>query len=225
MILTKEQLEFLEGIVNDGIASLEEDWELKLGSLGRESRATANPNGGSPSFLNDDFLSWLTGIRAQQVYSDTLNPNHEENWLIGEQIAAIQIFEAWRAACKDRNKCKQLPEWFYKYLKKIDIQKLMEHKAYLRWKGHDENANPGEVDAKRHDYEGYANIFDLPSVCKKPENRHKLRECSYAEMLGLVDRRKQKMDRRRSENDVKVDLRSGVERRKSNINECLELLR
>ena len=222
MILTKEQLEFLEGIVNDGIARLEEDWELKLRSLGRESKTAASSNEGSPSFLNDDFLSWLTGIRAQQVYSDTLNPNHEENWAIGEQIAAIQIFEAWRASCKDRNKCKQLPEWFYKYLKKIDIQKLKEHKAYLRWKDHDENTDSGEVDAKRLDYEGYADIFDLPSVCKKPENRHKLRECSYAEMLGLVDRRKQKKDRRRSENDVKVDSRSGVERRKNDPYICLE---
>ena len=45
MILTKEQLEFLEGIVDDGIATLEKDWELKLGSLGRKSRVTANSNG------------------------------------------------------------------------------------------------------------------------------------------------------------------------------------
>ncbi len=222
MILTKEQLEFLEGIVNDGIARLEEDWELKLGSLDKESKAAASSNRGSPFCLNDDFLSWLTGIRAQQVSSDTLNPNYEENWLIGEQIAAIQIFEAWQAACKDRNKCKKLPEWFYKYLKKIDIQKLKEHKAYLRWKDHDETTDPGEVDGKRHDDESYADIFDLPSVCKKPENRHKLRECSYAEMLRLLDRRKQKTERRRSENDVKVDLRSGAERRKSDINEYLK---
>ena len=98
MILTKEQLDFLERIVNDGIASLEEDWELKLGRLGRESKAAAGSNGGSPSFLNDDCLGWLTRIRAQQVYSDTLNPKHEENWLIGEQIAVIQLFDAWRAA-------------------------------------------------------------------------------------------------------------------------------
>ena len=221
MILTKEQLEFLEGIVNDGIASLEEDWELKLRGLGRESKAAANSNGGSPSFLNDDFLGWLTSVRAQQVYSDTLNPNHEENWLIGEQIAAIQIFDAWRTACKDRNKCKQLPEWFYKYLKKIDIQKLKEHKAYLRWKSRDENMEHGEVDEKQHYYDGCVEIFDLPSVCKKSEEKHKLRECSYAEILNLIDRRKQKADRRRSENAVKVDFRSGFERRKNDINGCL----
>ena len=223
MILTKEQLEFLEGIVNDGIARLEEDWELKLGSLSKKSRITASSNGGSPSFLNDDFLSWLTSIRAQQVYSDTQNPNHEENWRIGEQIAAIQIFDAWRAACKDRNKCKQLPEWFYKYLKKINIQKLKEHKAYLRWKSQDENREHDEVDGKKYNFDSCADIFDLPSDCKKPENRHKLKECSYAEMLNLIDRRKQKTDRRRSENDVKVDCRSGVERRKSNVTGFLEL--
>ena len=77
MILTKEQLEFLEGIVNDGIARLEKNWELKLGNIGRVSRTKTSSNGESPFFLNDDFLSWLTGIRAQQVYSDTLNPNHK----------------------------------------------------------------------------------------------------------------------------------------------------
>jgi hypothetical protein len=223
MILTKEQLEFLEGIVNDGIASLEEDWELKLGSLGRESKAAVNSNGGSPSFLNDDFLGWLTSIRAQQVYSDTLNPNHEENWLIGEQIAVIQIFDAWLAACKERKKCKQLPEWFYKYLKRIDIQKLKEHKAYLRWKNRDENEEHGEVDGKQFYYDGCAEIFDLPSDCKKPENKHKLKECSYAEILKLIDRRKQKTDRRQSEKDVEVDCRSGFERRKNDINGCLEI--
>ena len=220
MILTKEQLEFLEGIVNDGIASLEEDWELKLGSLGRESKAVANSNGGSPSFLNDDFLGWLTSIRAQQVYSDTLNPNHEENWLIGEQIAAIQIFDAWLAACKDKSKCKQLPEWFYKYLKKIDIQKLKEHKAYLRWKSRDESTEYDEVDRRRDCYDDCADIFDLPSVCRESGNKNRLRECSYAEILNLIDRRKQNTDRRRSENDVEVDLRSGSERRKNDIKGC-----
>jgi hypothetical protein len=115
-----------------------------------------------------------------------------------------------------------LPEWFIKYLEKIDIQKLKEHKAYLRWKDHDENTGSGEVDATRNDDESFADIFDLPSVCKKPENKHKLRECSYAEMLGLIDRRKQTTDRRRNENDVKVDFRSGVERRKNYINGCFE---
>ena len=123
MILPKNQIDHLEKILDDLIAGLEKGWEEKLKSIGRESETSANSNNASLSFLNDEFLNWLTSIRAKQVYSDTLNPNHEENWLIGEQIAAIQIFDAWRAACKDRNKCKQMPEWFYKYLKKIDIQK------------------------------------------------------------------------------------------------------
>ena len=223
MILPKEQIEHLEKILDDLIAGLEKGWEQKLISISRRFETRVNSDGPPLSFLNDEFLNWLTSIRAKQVYSDTLNPNHDENWLIGEQIAAIQIFDAWRAACKDRNKCKQLPKWFHKYLEKIDIQKLKEHKAYLRWKSQDENREHDEVDEKRHYCDDCADIFNLPSVCKKPENRHKLRECSYAEMLALIDRRKQKMDRRRSENDVKVDFRSGVERRKSHINGCLEL--
>jgi hypothetical protein len=221
MVLTKEQLEFLEKIIDEGIASLEEEWDQKLGNRGREPKAAACSNGGSPSFLNDDFLGWLTSIRAQQVYSDTLNPNHEENWLLGEQIAAVQIFDSWRAACKERNKCKHLPEWFYKYLKKIDIQKLKEHRAYSRWKSSEENPENCEADAKRHYYDGCSDIFTLSSICKESENKHKEGECSYTEILALIDRRKQRTDRRQTTNEVEVELRSGSERRKNDINGCL----
>jgi len=221
MILPKEQIEHLEKILDDLIASLEKGWEQKLESIGRESEATANSNGASLSFLNDEFLIWLTSIRAKQVYSDTLNPNHEENWLIGEQLAVIQVFDAWRAACKNRNKCKDLPECYYKYSKKIDIQKLKEHKAYLRWKSRDENTEHDGIDEKQHYYDGCADIFALSSVCTKAENKHKSEECSYAKILTLIDRRKNRTDRRQTENEVEVDLRTGSERRKNDINGCL----
>jgi hypothetical protein len=221
MILPKEQIERLEKILDDLIAGLEEGWKQKLIGIGRGSETTSDSNGPPLSFLNDEFLNWLTSIRAKQVYSDTLNPNHDENWLIGEQLAVIQVFDAWRMACKNRNKCKDLPECFYEYSKKIDIQKLKEHKAYLRWKSRDGNREYNEADAKRHYYDGCADIFNLSSVCKEAENKHKLGECSYAKILTLIDRRKNRTDRRQTEKEVDVDLRTGSERRKNDIYGCL----
>ena len=221
MILPREQIEHLEKILDDLIAGLEKGWEQKLMSIGRESETRANPSGTSLSFLNDEFLNWLTSIRAKQVYCDTLNPDHDENWLIGEQLAIIQVFDAWRTACKKRNKCKDLPECFYEYSKKIDLQKLKEHKAYLRWKSRDGNGEYNEADAKRHYYDACADIFDLSSVCKEAEDQYKLEECSYAKILTLIDRRKNRTDRRQTENEVEKDLRTGFERRKNDIYGCL----
>ena len=221
MILPKEQIERLEKILDDLIAGLEKGWEQKLLSIGRGSEITADSSGASLSFLNDEFLNWLTSIRAKQVYSDTLNPNHDENWLIGEQLAIIQVFDAWRTACKNRNKCKELPECFHEYAKKIDIQKLKEHKAYLIWKSCDGNQKYNEDDAKRYYYDGCADIFDLSSVCQEAENKYKLEECSYAKILTLIDRRKNRKDRRQNENEVEVDLRTGSERRKNDLYGCL----
>ena len=221
MILPKEQIDHLEKILDDLIAGLEKGWEEKLKSIGRESETSANSNNASLSFLNDEFLNWLTSIRAKQVYSDTLNPNHEENWLIGEQLAVMQVFDAWRTACKNRNKCKDLPKCFYEYSKKIDLQKLKEHKAYLRWKSCDGNREYNEADAKRFYYDGCADVFDLSSVCKEAENKHKSKDCSYAKILTLIDRRKNRTDRRQTENEVELELSTGSERRKNDINGCL----
>jgi hypothetical protein len=221
MILPREQIERLEKILDDLIVGLEEGWEQKLIRIDRESEETAESGRASLSFLNDEFLNWLTSIRAKQVYSDTLNPNHEENWLIGEQLAIIQVFDAWRTACKTRNKCKELPECFYEYAKKIDLQKLKEHKAYLRWKSCDGKQDYIEADAKSYYYDGCADIFDLSSVCKEAEHKHKLEQCSYAKILTLIDRRKNRTDRRRTENEVELDLRSGFERRKNDLYGCL----
>jgi len=204
MILSEEQNENLESLLDFLIAGLEEE------------------NGAALSFFNDEFLTWLISICAKQVYSDTLNPNHEENWLIGEQLTVMQIFDAWRAACKNRNKCKPLPECYYEYSRKIDIQKLKEHKAYLRWKSRDGNREHNEADAKRFYYDGCADIFDLSSVCKDAKNKHKSEECSYAKILTLMDRRKNRTDRRQTKEEVEADLRLGPrERRKNDIAGCL----
>ena len=204
MIPSKEQNENLENVLDFLIAGLEEE------------------NCATLSFFNDEFLNWLISIFAKQVYSDTLNPNHDENWRIGEQLAFMEILDAWRVACKNRNKCKPLPECYYEYSKKMDIQKLKEHKAYSRWKSCDGNREYNEADAKRYYYDGCAEVFDLSSICKEAENKHKSAECSYARILTLIDRRKRRKDRRQNEEEVEADLRlTSLDRRKNDIAGCL----